>query len=498
MRIHNAKLSDARVMGRRGFLRLVAAAGAGLALGPLAGHEREARAAPIQDRKLLFVITAAGGASIIDSFLPVTASEAGAAAPSIVAYPDAVVKQVNGSNIRHIMNLGFGGLFSTDYDLGTFVARHKDDMVVMTQETTSVNHVVAQKRAITGANINRGRTLMEAVAEVHGEGLALPNCNLAGGSYVEPGEDPTLPARARAEVVSSPLFFALSTDGSRGIQGAPRKDLIARARGVRGKLESKSAFLQRFGAAPMLARYDERRGAAPALEQADLLTKLMLLPQSEYQLSDYELEQSPMLARMLQVFPNLGTGDAMEAQAAVGFLLAYYGLSAAVTVGPTLVPSFLDDGTIVDTPLIFDFSHNQHVLTQNVMWGRTMKMLDGIITLLKEEDYMGDPSLGKMWDRSLVYVATDFGRSKERPAGASEFGSGHDLSNGNLLVSPLLKGNKVYGGVDPTTAKTFGFDPATGEPDPGRVMREGDVYSLVCHAMGVEFPGRQDMPALVG
>jgi len=494
---NSSVLSPAR-MSRRGLLRLAAAVGLGAAVAPHLGRERPAQATPLKDRKLLFVITATGGASIVDSFLPVLASEAGASASTILAYPDAVVKKPAGSQIRHVTNLGLGGgLFSTDYDLGTFLTRHGQDTVVVTQETTSVNHVVAQKRAVTGANINQGRTVMEAVAEIHGEGLVLPNANLAGGSYVEPGDDHTLPAFARAEVIANPLFFALSTDGSRGIEGAPSKSLIARARAKRGELESKSAFLQKFANASMLSSFEERRKAAPALEASDALTKLMLLPQGKYQLTENDLQQSPMLAKMMEAFPNLSTGDSVESQAAVGFLLAYYGLSATVTLGPTLVPSFLDDGTIVDTPLIFDFSHNDHVLTQNVMWGRMMKVVDALITLLKEQDYLGDPANGKMWDRSLVYIATDFGRTKQRPENAAQFGSGHDLSNGNVLISPLLKGNRVYGGVDSKTAKTYGFDPTTGEPDPDRVMREGDIYSLVCHAMGVEFAGRKDMPALI-
>ena len=122
---------------------------------------------------------------------------------------------------------------------------------------------------------------------------------------------------------------------------------------------------------------------------------------------------------------------------------------------------------------------------------------DALIALLKELDYLGDPSLGKMWDRSLVYVATDFGRSKDRPKNAQTFGSGHDLSNGNVLLSPMLKGNRVYGGVDPKTAKTYGWGREDGAPDSSTVMREGDVYSLVCHAMDIDFAGRKDMPGLV-
>ncbi|MBL8742404.1 MAG: hypothetical protein JNK04_14950, partial [Myxococcales bacterium] len=185
-------------------------------------------------------------------------------------------------------------------------------------------------------------------------------------------------------------------------------------------------------------------------------------------------------------------------QAAVGFLLARYGFSASVTLGPSFVPSFLDSGKIVDTPLIFDYSHSDHVTAQNVMWRRMMAVVDGLITLLKEEDYLGDTDLGPMWDRSLVYVATDFGRTKTRPSGSSlTFGSGHDLSNGNVLLSPLLRGNRVFGGVDPATLATYGFEPKTGDADRDRVMREGDIYSLVAHALDVPFDGRVDMPALV-
>jgi uncharacterized protein (DUF1501 family) len=128
-----------------------------------------------------------------------------------------------------------------------------------------------------------------------------------------------------------------------------------------------------------------------------------------------------------------------------------------------------------------------------MMWGRMMSVVDGLIELLKEVPH-GD---GSMWDQSLVYVATDFGRSKERPSGSLDFGSGHHLNNGSLFISPLLRGNRVYGGVDPDTCLTYGFDGATGEPDREVVMREGHLYSLVCEAMGIDFEGKQDMSGLV-
>jgi hypothetical protein len=136
-------------------------------------------------------------------------------------------------------------------------------------------------------------------------------------------------------------------------------------------------------------------------------------------------------------------------------------------------------------------------VSQNLMWGRVCRVLDGLVTLLSSVDYMGDPALGKMWDRSLIYVATDFGREKTRPSGSSSWSSGHHLNNGSLLISPLLKGNRVFGGVDPDTLLTYGFDRDTGAPEPGVILREGDVYSAIAHALGVEFPGRANMTALL-
>ena len=69
------------------------------------------------------------------------------------------------------------------------------------------------------------------------------------------------------------------------------------------------------------------------------------------------------------------------------------------------------------------------------------------------------------------------------------FGSGHDLNNGSLIVSPLANGGRVLGGVDPTTLLTYGFDPETGKPEPGRHMTEPEVYSGIAHALGIDTAG---------
>ena len=55
-----------------------------------------------------------------------------------------------------------------------FVAKHKQDMMVVTLTGTSVNHGIAQKRAITGNEAWSGRTLQELVALEYGDGYADP------------------------------------------------------------------------------------------------------------------------------------------------------------------------------------------------------------------------------------------------------------------------------------------------------------------------------------
>jgi hypothetical protein len=102
-----------------------------------------------------------------------------------------------------------------------------------------------------------------------------------------------------------------------------------------------------------------------------------------------------------------------------------------------------------------------------------------------------------MWDRSLVYIATEFGRDKKRPADSASWGTAHHLNNGSVLISPLLKGNAVYGGVDPKTCLTYGFDPVTGAPDKNRVFNESDVYSVIAQALNLDVPAARPFPAIV-
>ena len=109
---------------------------------------------------------------------------------------------------------------------------------------------------------------------------------------------------------------------------------------------------------------------------------------------------------------------------------------------------------------------------------------------------------------SLIYIATDFGRTKTRSRGSLSFGIGPDLDNGSVMISPLLQGKSIYGVVDHVTAQPYSHNLTAGLPDPnlgvstlGRnqslVMREGHGYSLSCHSLGIDFPGRIDMSGLV-
>jgi hypothetical protein len=117
------------------------------------------------------------------------------------------------------------------------------------------------------------------------------------------------------------------------------------------------------------------------------------------------------------------------------------------------------------------------------MWDRLLWTADGLIDLFKNEEYANGQSL---WDRTMIYIPTEFGRSRRRPTGAQEFGTSHDLNNGVAMLSPLVNGGQVLGGVDPNTGLTYGFDPLTGAPAPGAHMNEKHIYSGILQALRVD------------
>ena len=480
-------------LSRRALLGAAAALGVSGVLPAQRARGQQAAALPA---RLLFVVAGAGGANIADSFLAVTDTEAGAAASTLAVQPSSLVETIGGLRCVGKKNANVGGLpLGGNFLQRTFLQKHGADTAVMTVESTSVNHLVGQKRFVTGAGINAGRTIMEAIAAVHGGSVPLPNCNLAAGGYLEPGDDPSLDPRSRPEAVADPRTFPLATHGFRGVANVPADALIRRARGVRDRLEGLSPFGHTFENAPLRQRFlEQRRTFLPDVEARDLITRLMLVADdpARFPLADAGLQSSPDGVRVREKFPGL-LGDELEAQAALAFMLAKTGTSAAITIAPSFAP-VLEGATLENPPLAFDFSHNDHPGTQNAMWSRMLRVIDGLVDLLKSEP---DGQGATLWDRSLIYVATDFGREKIRPANASAYGTGHHLNNGVVMVSPLLRGNRVYGGIDPTTLLTHGFDPSSGEAVPGTVMREGDVYAVVAGALGVDYPGRRSFPAMI-
>lgn len=493
-------------LSRREMLKALSLAAAGsTTLSPLLAGCRQAQQTPADVERglrrdaldgkprFLIVVAAAGGASVVDSFLAVRAGEAGQNAARLNTFPDAQVQAVSNSPFRavRVNNPRLGSIpVPVNTDQLAFVNKYKDDMLVATSVGTSVNHVIAQKRSITGNAAWKGRTLQECVALQWGQGFALPNVNMAVGGFGERGTDTSLPASVYAETVTSPSLWPLGLDGSRGVRGAPTRAEVELARQARADLEASSVFGTTFQDSDALKRWNAQRAEGSKLEVQDLITRLNVIPDlpPRVPLSQYGLASSPDGARVRQAFPGF-FDDPFQAQAALAFLLLKYRVSVAVTIGPDFNVTLGGANGLANPPLAFDFSHNDHRSGQAFMWARLLSNLDALITLLKAEPF--DQATGEsLWDRTLIYVATDFGRTRPRPDNAVEFGSGHDLNNGFLMLSPMVKGNTVLGGVEASTTLCYGFDPRTGTPQPGKLeSNEPDIFSGVLTAMGADLSG---------
>jgi len=477
------------------------------------------RAQEAVDPKFLIVLAAGGGASIIDAMLAIRQSESNRAA-AINTFPDAQAPTIPGSPFRAV-DLTINGLgpipHRSETNQSTFVTDHHEQMMVITCTGTSVNHVVAQKRSLTGNDAFSGRTLQEAVAAHYGAGFPIPNVNMATGGYVEPGVDASLPDYARAEVVVDFVRWFAGLHGSRGILGAPAQSLIEKARRMRDeRFDRESVFGRTFKNSPVLQTWRAKRAKTREYEAAKLVEKANFIPDMEdlgegRVLADYGLLSDARDVELLWgVFPNLGF-DPLEQQAALAYLLIKNRISVTVTLGDSAAPvipppELITPSRIVDSPpLAFDFSHASHRDSQALMWHRLLNVATRLISLLDNAQYGGGQSF---WDRTLMYVATDFGRTRNRVANSPDFGSGHHLNNGNLVVSPLVNGNTVLGGVNAHNGMTYGFNPQTGAPEGpdtpeagdnlGRQMTEAEIYAGVVQALGVDTSGSNlpDVPAM--
>ncbi|QRN95801.1 hypothetical protein JRI60_43280 [Archangium violaceum] len=497
-------------LSRREILKALSMCAAGSAMGPLLTGCRDGLNTPAALEQLggvrqarldgkprfLIVVGAIGGASIVDSMLAVRASETtavGGNPAKLNTFADAQVQDVEGSPFRAVkMEVDYLGSIPTKVktDQLPFVRKYKDSMLVATSVGTSVNHVIAQKRSLTGSGAWRGRTLQECVALQYGAGFPIPNVNMANSGFAERGADSSLPAYCYGEVVAKPSFWPLGLDGMKGLKDVPSRDVVNLARVVRNSLDAQSVFGKTFDEAAVLELWNEQRASGQAaLEAQDLISRLNVMPDnpSETPLSEYGLSSSPDAERLRAVFPNYLT-DPVEGQAALAFLLIKNRVSVSVTLGPSFNIALSSSKQFTNPPLAFDFSHNEHRSVQAFMWERLMGTIDKLIELLKSEPF--DSSGESLWDRSLIYMATEFGRSRTRQEGATRFGTGHDLNNGFMILSPMVRGNTVLGGVDPKTTLTYGFDPRTGAPQPSKMeSNEADIFSGILTAMGVDTSG---------
>lgn len=443
------------------------------------------------EKRYLFIVAAAGGASIVDSFLSSTEGPA--------AYSSNVINKPDNSPFSCVLplnnSIGDGGLkLGNGYSQKTFLDKYKNEMAVFTLEGTSVTHSVAAKRSLTGDNINKGKTLGEQIALSYGGQYVLPNINMASGGYAVTGNDATLPDWAKAENISDPLMFAFSTHGFKGVKNTPSSETMELNRLLRSNLEKNSTFYKKNQHSKMVKNYlHNREIVMRSLEKGDVMTQFLIDLKNKKEYQKYNLSLSPQMNAIVNAFPNLAD-DPMEAQTALAFLLVKNGLTNVVTISPSqnLV---LFDGKIAHTsPTAFDWSHTDHKGAQNSMWSYTLQNIDRLIELLKNQNIDNDPNKGSIWEKSIIYVATEFGRDKSQP---NSGGSGHHLNNGSLLISPLIKGNSIYGSLDKKTSLTFGFDSKTGLPDKSVNMKEGDLYSLIAKAMNISFPNQKEFPYLI-
>ncbi|MFY0524134.1 hypothetical protein ACN28I_13500 [Archangium gephyra] len=320
-------------LSRREMLKALSLCAAGSAtLGPLLSGCRDALTTPEalerlgglrRDRldgkpRFLIVVGAAGGASIVDSLLAVRASEAGANASRLNTFADEQVQGVEDSPFRavRVNSPRLGNIpQAVNTDQLPFVSKHKDHMLVATSVGTSVNHVIAQKRSITGNAAWRGRTLQECVALQYGAGFPIPNVNMAMGGYSERGTDHSLPSYCYGEVVSNASLWPLGLDGSKGIKGAPPRDVVELARRARNTLDSQSVFGRTFENAPALQRWNEQRIVGqPSLEARELINRLNVLPDQPptTPLSEYGLSSFSGWGSAARALPGLPDGPRAE------------------------------------------------------------------------------------------------------------------------------------------------------------------------------------------
>ncbi len=163
---------------RRRFVRASAAALGAVAAGGNSAYAEEERRERAKNPRFLIVLSATGGANLVDSFMSVRESEC-SRARTMNAYPDSLVQSIGEFRAVDFKSKKIGAIPAAfTANQSNFVRKHQQDMMVVTQTGTSVNHFVAQQRSINGNAAWLGRTLQEAVALTYGAGYPIPNVHL--------------------------------------------------------------------------------------------------------------------------------------------------------------------------------------------------------------------------------------------------------------------------------------------------------------------------------
>jgi hypothetical protein len=328
---------------RRQFIQGAATGAAALSCPSLLARSRSQKRAA-DNAKLLIVVAASGGASIVDSFLPVIASSDNA---GIRSYKPEQIESAPGSAFRAVkkVNYSLGVPVGNDYEMVDFLKRHGSDLAVLPFTGSSVNHLIAAQRSMNGNGINRGRTLMEAAAAQYGADRLLPNINMSFSGYALDGTDASLPPFAKAEQIADALLFPLALHREQVIADRTNHELLEAARIVRGELEQLQPRAKTLQTLSPLREFLTFRQNIPAIEAAQLLEALSLLDLARFNdVGQLRAEQNALLIKVREVFPKFLT-DPLEAQGAMAFLLLRYGVSCSVTIGLDTLVRFEELGS---------------------------------------------------------------------------------------------------------------------------------------------------------
>lgn len=473
-------------INRRSFLK-TAAAWAGAAGAAGAVRRAGAQSAPTGDERFLIILCGLGGYSIQDAFMAVKESEAASPA-ELNCFPDEMVQDI-GPFRAVTMPPGTDGASGYPSFQADFLRRHGQETAIWTQRASSVNHLNAQTRCLNGDAAWAGRTLMEAVAIERGRGFRLPNVNMAGSGFAVPGSDPSIPAYARPIAITDPRLFALGTHAYEGLRPSWTQGEVDWSRRFRGKVEAAQDFNRVHRNSRRLQSWLEGRDRAAGFESEGLISKLSVIDESaKWPLSEYGIDPNPDLAAIEAALPKIAL-DPTEAQAALAFLLVKHRASSVVTIAPPVAGLVGPDREIINFNSVFDAAHNTHRPSQDFHWSRLLEVADGLIGLLKATPY-GDQG-ESFWDHTVLYMPSEFGRAQYRTGPSGNFGTAHDFPGAQVVVSPLVRGNRIFGGIDRSQARLIGFDPSgSHELDPTRPgISEKEGFSAMLELMGVSRAG---------